>query len=170
MCSLILHGIGALIFYSFVYLDGVNIVKNVTQTSIIRWKKVNRLVSTNYKGFFTVLWVSVCMILKAIWISIIQYLNSTIIKLDGNKYLVTYIIKGQTYKMVITPLRGPKKVLMVSDENSEDVSNMIIPYLGPEENFHGEIYTPKFFEKQELIFEMSNGTEKIFQCDEKIVI
>jgi len=110
------------------------------------------------------------MVAQALWINIIQYLNSTILPIKGGRYKVTYVIKGKTYKMIVKPKRGPRKVLIVSDENQEDVSYLIFPYLGPEENFHGEIYTPKFFEKSELIFELSNGTEKIFRANDEIML
>ena len=155
---------------SFIYLDGHNIVKH---TATIKWKKfrkINSLVATNYSGFFKILWISICMISKAIWISIIQYMNSTIIQINGNKYLVTYVIKGKTYKMIVKPTRGPRKVLMMSDENQDEISHIVGPYLGPEENFHGEIYTPSFFGIKEIVFELSNGTEKIFSEHEDIKI
>lgn len=109
------------------------------------------------------------MIAQALWVSMIQYLNSTIVQIDRNSYRVTYIIKGKTYKMIVNPIRGPRKVLLVSDETHTDVSHIVFPYLGPEDNFHWKIYTPKFFERKELIFELSNGTEKIFREDDKIV-
>jgi hypothetical protein len=161
--------IGAALLSVFVYLDGHCIVKN---TSVIGWRKfrkINRLVSTNYKGFFKILWISFYMVTQALWVSMIQYLNSTIVQLDRSTYSVTYIIKGKTYMMIVKPTRGPRKVLLVSDEKQTDVSHIVFPYLGPEENFHREIYTPKFFNKKELIFEMSDGTEKIFLVDDKII-
>jgi hypothetical protein len=108
------------------------------------------------------------MVAQAIWVSIIQYMNSTIIKLDKNTYKVTYVIKGKTYMLVVKPTRGPRKVLLVSDETQTDVSNEIFPYLGPKENFHGEIYTPHFFKKKELVFELSDGTERKFLLDDNI--
>jgi hypothetical protein len=161
---------GATLIGVFFYLDGHHIVKN---TAVVKWKKfrrLNKLVSTNYKGCFKIIWVSICMIFQALWINILQYLNSTIVQIDKKTYEVTYIIRGKTYKMIVKSRRGPRKVLLVSDENQEDVSYIIFPYLGPEENFHGEKYTPKFFEKKELIFELSTGVEKIFQENEEIII
>ena len=155
---------------AFVYLDGHHIVKNNTIVQWNNFKRINTLVSTNYKGFFLVTWISVCMILQAMWISIFQYMNTTITPLEGGKYQVTYIIKGKTYKMVVKPIKGPKKVLLVSDNNQEDVSYKIIPYMGPEDNFHGKLYTPNFFNHTELIFEMSNGDEKIFKNDDDIIL
>ena len=127
-----------------------------------KFKRVNNLVSTNYKSTFTIIRISFLIILKAIWISIIQYMNSTIVKIDKKKYRVTYIINGRTYKMIVNIPKGPRKVLLVYDENEEDVSHLVFPYLGPVEDFHGKEYTPEFFKRMELVFVMSNGNELLF--------
>ena len=169
MISFITYGIGTVLISLFFHLDGHNIVKN---NAIIGWRKfrkINRLVSTNYNGFLKILWISLYMIFQALWISIIQYLNNTIKHLEGNKFVITYVIKGKTYKIIITLKRGPRDVLLVSDDTETDVSDLIFPYLGPDENFHNQLYTPNLFGRNELIFELSNGTEKIFKGDENIV-
>ena len=72
--------------------------------------------------------------------------------------------------MIVKCNRGPSKVLLVSDENEKDVSEYIGPYLGPEENFYGYIFTPKFWNKKELIFELSDGSEKIFSENQYIIL
>jgi len=170
MFSLLTYSLVIPVLGAFLYLDGPHIVRD---TVVMKWKnfrKINKLVATNYKGVFTIIWISLCMVSQALWVSLIQYMNSTIIPIEGGKYKVTYVIKGKTYKMIVKPTRGPRKVLLVSDAKQEDVSYQIFPYLGPEENFHGEIYTPRFFEHEELIFEMSNGDEKIFKADDNIIL
>jgi hypothetical protein len=170
MFSLLTYGFGTTLIAAFFYLDGHHIVKN---SAVVKWKKfrkINRLVSTNYKGFFTIIWISLYMVAQALWISFIQYANSTVVPVKGGKYKVIYVIKGKTYKMIVKPTRGPRKVMLVHDGNQEDVSYLIFPYLGPEENFHGEIYTPRFFEMDELVFELSDGTEKVFHKDDDIVL
>ena len=155
---------------SFFYLNGHYIVKNTVMIKWEKFRKINHLVATNYKGIVTIIWISLCMVVQALWISIIQYMNNTIVPIKGGKYKVTYVINGKTYKMIVKPARGPRKVLLVSDDTSEDISYTIFPYLGPEENFHGKVYTPRFFEYNELIFEMSNGDEKIFKIDDDIIL
>ena len=167
--NFLILGVSTYLLGIFCYLDGYSIVKNVVVVKYNKFKKINRLVSTNYKGFFVVLWISVCLIFKALWISFLQYINSSIIKIDGNKYILSYVIKGKLYKMVIKPVRGPSKVLLVSNEKHEDVSHNICPYLGPEENFHGCIYNPEFFKYNELVFELSNGCEHTFKNKENII-
>jgi hypothetical protein len=154
--------IGTALLSLFIYLDGPSIVKNQSKIGLIKFKKINNLVSTNYTGYFKILWISMYMVNQALWISMVQYLNTTVSKIDRHSYRVTYVIKGKTYIMVVKPSRGPSRVLLISDENQLDVSHIIFPYLGPKENFHGGMYTPKFFNKKELVFELSNGDEKIF--------
>lgn len=168
MFSLLIEGLGLILIAGFVYLDGPAIVKNSAVVKYKKFRKINRLVATNYKGFFTIIRISLYMVGQALWISLIQYLNSSIVPLKNGKFLVTYVIKGKTYKMIVKPVRGPRKVIIVTDNNEEDVSHLIFPYLGPEEDFHGKIYTPTFFDKEELIFELSNGSEEIFRNDEEI--
>ena len=170
MFSFLMDAVGLTLLIGFIFLDGPKIVKNTTVAKYKKFRKINNLVSTNYKGFFTIIWISMYMIAQALWISLIQYLNSSIVHLKNGQYLVTYVIKGKTYKMVVKPVRGPRKVIIVSDNNDEDVSPLVFPFLGPEENFHGKIYTPEFFDKEELIFELSNGSEKIFKANEEIIL
>ena len=95
-------------------------------------------------------------------------MNNTVIQVEGNKYIITYIIKGKTYKMTVKLTRGPRKVLLVYDEKRDDISDIVFPYLGPEENWHGDIYTPKFFNKNEIVFELSNGEERLFKQNDEI--
>lgn len=154
----------------FIYLDGHRIVKNTLSVKFNKFRKINKLVSTRYKGVFTILRISVCMICQALWISAIQYMNSSVVPIKNGEYVITYVIKGKIYKMTVKPVKGPRKVLMISNENQDDVSGEIFPYLGPGENFHNTIYTPDFFGCGELVFEMSDGNEKIFKNNDKIIL
>ena len=163
--SFITYGVGVALFY---HLDGHRIVKNRSVIALQKFRKINRLVSTNNKGCLKILWISFYMIFQALYMSLSQYLNNTIKPLGENRYLVSYIIKGNTYKMIVKLKKGPRSILLVSDEKQNDVSDLILPYLGPDDNFHGYHYTPGFFGKDELVFELSNGTEKIFRSDEHI--
>jgi hypothetical protein len=154
----------------FVYLDGYKIVKNVLNTKYNKFRQINRLVATNHKGTCNILWISICLVFKALWINIIQNLNNTVIYLGENNYLITYSVKGVVYKMIVKPPRGPKKFLYIYDENKIDVSDLLFPYLGPDDNFHGKKYTPKFFDKQQLVFVDCYGVEKSFNHLENIIL
>lgn len=170
MLNIIIYGLSAILISGFFYLDGHLIVKN---SAIVKWKKfrkINRLVSTNYKGFFIILWISIYMVIQALWINFIQYMNSSVVQLNGCKYEISYVIKGKIYKMIVKPIKGPKRVLLISDDMENDITHHIGPYLGPEENFHNKMFTPDFFNKKELIFQLSDGTELVFNQFDNIII
>lgn len=170
MLTFISYALTASIIGTFFYFDGPTIVKKNCQLKLEKWKKLNELVSTKYDGYFTILWVSICMITKVLWINILQYLNSSITKIDKNTYELSYVLNSKLYKILINNKTGPRKVILVSDETQTDVSYLITPYLGPKEDFHGRYMTPEFFNRKELIFELSNGEEKIFKHNDPIII
>jgi hypothetical protein len=160
------------LIYVFDLFEGPKIVKNVYNNTIIpkyeKCKRLNNMVSTQYKGFFQILYVSTQMICKVLYLNVIQYFNNSVVKLDKNTYEIKYVINGKMYKLISKMKRGPKKVLLVYDENEEDVSDLICQYLGPEENFHNIKYNPKFFNREELVFELSSGDEKKYVKEEEI--
>lgn len=170
MLTFITYTLTASIIGIFCYFDGPNIVKNNYQLKLEKWRKLNKLVSTEYNGYFTILWISICMIMKSLWINILQYCNSSITKIDKKTYELSYVLNGKLYKILIDNKTGPRKVLLVSDETQTDISYLVIPYLGPKEDFYGRDMTPKFFNKKELIFELSNGEEIIFKENDKIIV
>lgn len=170
MLTFISYLLSAGIIGTFFYFDGPNIVKNNYQLNFEKWRKLNQLVSSKYDGYFTILRISICMITKALWINILQYCNSCITKIDKKTYELSYVLNGKLYKVLISNKTGPRKVLLVSDETQTDISYLVTPYLGPKEDFHGSDMTPKFFNRKELVFELSNGEEKIFNENDKIII
>lgn len=170
MLTFITYALTGSIIGIFFYLDGPNIVKNNYQLKLEKWRKLNKLVGTKYNGYFTILRISICMIIKALWINIIQYCNSSITKIDKKNYELSYVLNGKLYKILIENKTGPRKVLLVSDERQTDISYLVIPYLGPKEDFHSHTITPKFFNRKELIFELSNGEERIFNENDKIIL
>lgn len=168
MFSLITYGLGAALLSAFLYVDGPNIVKNNLVVKYKKFRKINNMVATNYKGIFTILWISLCLVGKALWISMLQRINNSVVQLSKNKYQITYVVNGKIYKMIVTPTRGPRKVLLAHDENEEDISYLIFPYLGPEEDFHGKTFSPDFFDRKKLYFECSDGGEHVFDSNETI--
>lgn len=170
MLTFITYTIAASIIGTFFYFDGPNIVKNNCQLKLEKWRKLNKLVGTKYNGYFTILRISICMITKALWINILQYCNSSITKINKKTYELSYVLNGKLYKILIENKTGPRKVLLVSDETQTDISYLVTPYLGPKEDFHGRDMTPKFFNRKELIFELSNGEEIIFKENDKIIV
>jgi hypothetical protein len=118
---------------------------------------------------FMIVFVSTKMLTQSFYQSLVQYLDNSVVKIDKNKYELTYIINGKLYKKIIMPERGPIPVISIINENGCDVTDQILPYMGPNNNFHNENFYPTFFGHKKLIFEMSNGDVKIFDENEKIL-
>jgi hypothetical protein len=159
-----------LLVYYFIYLGCPIYIENKVTEKYRNFRRINRLVANNHTGFFNILYISMCIVFKALWIKCFQYMNNTVTHIEGNTYKITYVIKGQTYIMNVILTRGPKKVLLVCDEAQNDMSDIVFPYLGPEENWHKDIYTPKFFSRDKLVFELSNGEEHVFNHNDKIIL
>jgi hypothetical protein len=131
-------------FYSlyYIYYNRNNIIKNAKMSYII--------VNTSIKYFYILLQ---------------QYMNNTVKKIGKNTYELTYIINGNTYKMIVKPIRGPKPILQITDHESNDITDDILPYLGPNYNWHGEKFSLDFFNKKEITFELIDGTTKTYNIN-----
>jgi hypothetical protein len=80
-------------------------------------------------------------------------------RIDKNSYCVTYTIGNRQYKMHTTPTTGPSTVMRVTNENGDDITDKVLPYYGPEQNWHGRKFLPSFFDCKALVFESFDGTE-----------
>lgn len=149
-----------LLFFSFLYrLNTHVIITNEMQSKYNRWRRLNSLVSTTKKTKLAIIMVSLKLIFQAIWISFIQSTNKTVKKLNKNKYELTYLVEGKIYKLVVNVTRGPSPVLQIINDTNDDVTSQVMPYLGPNYNWHNTSFTPEFFGFESLTFELADGNE-----------
>lgn len=152
---------------SFVFLEGHLFIKKAVTSKYRKWRELNSLVSTTHQNKHLVVWVSIKILCKMMYINFIQYaISKSIRKLSKNKYELSYVIRGRLYKMIITQYRGPSPVLQVINEAQEDVTDDIIPYMGPQYNWHKSDISPALLGYNTLIFELGNGKEKIYKSTE----
>lgn len=135
-----------------------------------KWKSLKGLVSTQHNSRIIVNLISMNMVLKSLYLSFIQYMNNSVIKIDKNKYELSYIINGKLYKMVVSPSRGPIPILCITNKNDNDITEKIIPYLGPNNDWHNKTFYPNFFNEELLNIEFLNGEKKTFRQTEIIEI
>src|SRR3990167_9940944 len=81
-----------------------------------RFKKLNSLVRSRYKTNLKIIYISLCLILKVLYLNFWNYLNPTVIQLSNNIYEIQYVIEGRLYKMLIEPKRGPCNILQIIEE------------------------------------------------------
>lgn len=148
--------------YIFVRVNGHKIIYNQASKRYSKWKRLNNVVSTQHTTAVSIAWYSFKIVCSLFYLSFLQYMNNSMIKLGRNKYLVTYVINGKMYKMIVIPRRGPAPVLQViDDEIREDISDDVIPYMGPRYDWHNsDINFSDVFGRKKLVFELSNGEEQ----------
>ncbi len=160
-----------LLAYGYRKVDGATILRACGEDvkyRYRRWKSLNNLVSTQYKNGFMIAWISITILLKVVYYAFLQKINRTVQQTGMNKYEISYVIHGKVYKMVAKVRRGPRRVLQVIDEEDNDVTELIDPYLGPNGDFHNSYITPNFFSKEILIFNLGDGETKSFGAHEVI--
>ena len=146
----------------FIKIDGPNILSEYMIMKKNKLKRLYNLVSTRHTSKFIIVLISIQMLYQSCYQSLVQYLDNSITKIDKNKYELKYIINGKLYKKIITPTRGPSPIICITNENDDDITEIILPYIGPNNDFHNEKFYPNFFGFKKLNFEMSDGTNKSF--------
>lgn len=104
------------------------------------------------------------------WIEFSQNLDQALRKYGRNNYELSYVINDNLYKIIIRSRRGPPKILAVIDENNNDISDIVRPYMGPNEDFHGHNFTPSFFDREKITIIYTMGDQKTFEKIEPIEI
>jgi hypothetical protein len=153
---LFLFLIGIVLFLTYSSLDALLLLYK------INYNKEKSHYLALKKTIRTICWIGYLMIYQKIY--------HNYIPIEKNIYDVHYIYHGQLYKIKCINPMGPKKVqvLMITNDDLEDVSNEIIPYLGPKQNFHNMTFRPKDFKQKELCFYLSDGNIVTFKDDSEI--
>lgn len=91
--------------------------------------------------------------------------NSKMIK--KNLYEIEYTIHLKTYKIQIPCKRGPSKYRHFFS-HEQNITPAIMPYVGPNDDFHNILYTPNDFGYDSISIEYSDGTIKNLSADTPI--
>ena len=158
----------AFVLYSFFRLDGPSIITQAVITRYERFMGLYDLVSIRKVSRAMIVWICFKIIARSFYLNFIQYMNDSVVQLDKNTYEISYVLKGQLYKMLVKPLKGPAMILQVSDENLNDLTDIVLPYMGPKGDWHGFHLSPTFFRCNSLTFEFADGTEKTFFTEDQV--
>jgi len=137
------------------------------------FRDLNALVATKYKdkkawNQHKIILVSLQMVAKMYWIQLMQWINTSIQHIDRHTAIVSYVLNGKLYRIAVRERRGPSDVRVIRDENHEIVTDEILPFYGPNCDWHGFQFTPQFWNKNELHFELTDGSSLSFQHNQDI--
>jgi hypothetical protein len=166
---LFLFGFGLLATaLGFIYkIDGFNTAKEIIVDKYTRFRELNKLVKTQHDNPVTVLFVSIGMVAKMYWMNFIQWADNSLEKIDRKTVVISYIINGKLHKILVRVKKGPENIILVLDENDNDVSEEVIPYIGHNDGWN---LSPKFWKRNKLVFKLSNGDTKTFERDQVITV
>lgn len=168
-------------YYAFLFITSAALtaagayytgIGNYVSEKYSRFRTLNRVVArtTKHKHACTVLVVSAWMVAQTLWIQFLQWINTSVVQLDKRSYSVSYVINGRVYKFVVAACKGPPHVKLVWDEYGEDVTDEVVPYMGPSNNWYGQNFSPDFWRRKTLMFHMTDGTVRPFHGNESILV
>lgn len=134
------------------------------------FRSVNKLVETQYKSKNKIFLISCKMILQMYWFNFLQKINNSIRHIDNKNIEVSYTVNGKLFKLVVYNKKGPSPLVKIYDENNEDISEIVYPYLGPNYDWHNTSFTPNFWNKKSLTFQFVVGEKKTFLEHQKIIL
>lgn len=80
------------------------------------------------------------------------------VKVGKNLYEISYTLTGKKYKMLVRVKRGPCPIESIRDEADNDITELVLPYMGPSFDWYGERPPrPEVFGCKKLTIENSNG-------------
>ena len=135
-----------------------------------KFKKLTNLVNKiDKKNNITTICSSMKIIYKMLLFKCVLFLNrKNLERINNNVSVLTYYLDGRMYKIVLDHRKGPPLVLLITDENQEDITNTIVPFLGPKRDWHKREFIPRFWGKKNLTFYLSNGETINFREEEII--
>ena len=96
-----------------------------------------------------------------------QRVANNVREIGSREYEVTYYIHFKMYKIRARSHRGPSRYLQwIDDSTEEDITGVVAPYLGPNDNFHGTPFTASDFVSGSLTVNYCDGTTRTFKPDE----
>ena len=164
----ILAAIGSMFLTVCWKIEAHVIIKKSIVSKYIKWKRLNRLVSKIETDNIRVIWISLKILIRTFYVAFIQYINNSVRKLDNKTFELTYVINGKMYKMIAIPKRGPAPILQISNDLGDDVTDLILPYMGSQYDWHGSIFKPEFFGYRSLTFELGDGSEHTYEETDKV--
>jgi len=139
-----------------------------------KFKELYSFVSKRYDSPITSLRITLQTIVQMYIDNFTQWLNSSrnsnVVQIDNKHWVLTYVFNGKTFKIVLKPKKGPVSITKVTDETGEELSSEILPFYGPAQDWHNKRFSPSFWKKDQLVFDLSTGERKVFTGNEEIVI
>lgn len=139
--------------------------RNKLIDKINSFKKLNDTMNKGHeeKSRFSVFLITIGVLLKSFFCHNFKKKTSSTIERHKNKYIITYYINESKYIIILPSSKMINKVLRASDENGNDITEILEEYIGPVNNFHGMRYYPLMLGFNKITIELDDGNIKVFE-------
>jgi hypothetical protein len=155
-----------LIVIILLYFNAHIKIKDFSLKNLSRFKRITNLVSCTYTGTFKIFRISLGIAVKAVYESLLEKIYNNVVATENGRYIVSYNIKGKTYKMIVKPIKGPNKISHVHNKDGKDVSDLVLQYVWID---YKKTFSPSEFGEKSLTFTSKNGSKKTFNKDDVIL-
>lgn len=160
--SLMLFGIG-------VSLVGLFAFRKKIQESISDFRDLFTVVRRREDNDLSAFIKSLGIVRKMYWLRLLHYLNNNIEHVNSKRMKLTYTHNGKIYRIAVNVRKGPCPILNIIDEEGKNVTQEVLPYMGPAYDFHGQRVTPSICGRKKLIFETIHDSYLFEEHDEIII-
>lgn len=160
------------------YFYKMKVINTSIKKNFTDFKRVKNLVRSTETNIFMIYYCTTLLCAKYIIANFKKkYLvDKNVISLGDNVYQITYKIDDKEYKLLVQKYRGPCPVMQVTNEHDIDVTDVIIPFMGPAYDWHnfklnGKSFNPpNYFNYEKLTFEMSDCSHQTMHSDGTITM
>lgn len=84
--------------------------------------------------------------------------SSNVEQIDDKHFIVNYKINNKNYKMIVKIKKGPNNIYTVLKDDGDEITNKILPYLGPNHDWSHNINPHTyFFPNEKITINYTNG-------------
>lgn len=117
---------------TMLYMSNVHsTVSEIASIKYEKWNSLCNMVFTQEQNLIIGYWKSIKLVLESTYLSILQYMNNSVTKIDPKTYDISYVINGRMYKIRVKPRKGPIPVLKIVRDDGTDLTSELLPYMGP---------------------------------------
>lgn len=87
-------------------------------------------------------------------------IREDLVRTGKNQYQLTYYHRGARYTIELPIRNGPKEITRVTDTEGNDFTELLLPLMGPNQDFHTKIGLPSSV--RPLVYHTCNGTTRTF--------
>jgi hypothetical protein len=130
-CRLAILLLFANIFWTLGGFEAIFVIGCEYYYRLINLKK---LVSTQYKTPIMIIYKSICLIFQLMYSNFLNYMNNMVQKKDAKTNIVKFVIGGKLFSLLISSKLGPEEILQIIDENDNDITNELLPFIRLQRN------------------------------------